>query len=45
MKCKDCKIVCDGKEIATISCTKDGFSVKCTEKGKELCKEFGCECR
>jgi len=43
MKCKDCKIVCDGKEIATIKCEKEGFSIKCTDEGKKICKEFnGC---
>lgn len=43
MDCKDCKIVCDGKEVATISCGQDGVAIKCTKEGKELCKEFrGC---
>ncbi|MFA6907521.1 MAG: hypothetical protein WC263_01715 [Candidatus Micrarchaeia archaeon] len=43
MECKDCKVTCDGKEVAAISCGKDGFSVKCTDAGKELCKKFkGC---
>ena len=37
------KIVCDGKECATIICKDDGFEVKCTEDGKAMCKEFkGC---
>ncbi|MFH1787800.1 MAG: hypothetical protein ABH834_00265 [Candidatus Altiarchaeota archaeon] len=40
MKCKDCKIVCDGKEIAAISCTEDGITIKCTDEGKKLCKDF-----
>ena len=40
MSCKDCKIVCDGKEVATISCTEDGINIKCTEDGKALCGEF-----
>lgn len=32
MECKECKIVCDGKEIATINCSEDGFNIKCTEE-------------
>ncbi len=39
MECKDCKIVCDGIEMAAVSCDKGGFSLKMTEKGKELCKD------
>jgi len=43
MKCKECKVVCDGKEVATINCSRDGFSIKCTEEGKSMCKELkGC---
>ncbi len=43
MKCKDCKVVCEGKEIASISCGEGGMTIKCTKEGKELCKEFkGC---
>lgn len=38
MKCKECKIVCDGKEIATIKCSENGFSVECTEEGKNMYK-------
>jgi hypothetical protein len=41
---KECKIVCEGKEVATINHTSDGFSVKCTSEGKELCKHYGCHC-
>jgi hypothetical protein len=37
-KCKDCKIVCDGKEIATIKCGEDGYSIKCTKECKEMFK-------
>ncbi|VVB83270.1 Uncharacterised protein [uncultured archaeon] len=44
MKCKDCKIVCDGAEVATIKCGNDGFSINCTEKGKKMCKELGKGC-
>ena len=40
MTCKDCKIVCDGKEVATITCSEDGLNIKCTEDGKALCGEF-----
>ena len=40
---KECKIVCDGKEMATITCNDDGFTIKCTEEGKNMCKEkMGC---
>ena len=43
MKCKECKVVCEGKEVATISCDKEGVTIKCTKEGKELFKEFkGC---
>ena len=43
MDCKDCKIVCGGKEVAVIECTKDGINFKYTEEGKKLCKGFkGC---
>ena len=43
MKCKDCKIVCEGKEIATISCSEDGIVIKHTKEGKELLKDLkGC---
>lgn len=44
MKQKNCKIVCDGVEIASIDCRKDGFSIKCTDEGKEMCKDIckGC---
>jgi hypothetical protein len=44
MKNKDCKIVCDGKEIATINCAEGEFSLKYTAEGKKLCKELcpGC---
>jgi len=44
MKCKDCKVVCEGKEVATFSCSEDGFVIKCTEEGKKMCKQMkdGC---
>lgn len=44
MKGKECKIVCDGKEIATIKFSEKGFSVECTEDGKKMCKELHAEC-
>lgn len=44
MKCKECKIICEGKEVAIIDCTKDGFNIKCTQEGKKMCEEFGKEC-
>ncbi len=41
---KECKIICEGKEVGIVKCNDDGFSVKCTEEGKEMCKEHckGC---
>jgi hypothetical protein len=44
MKCKECKVVCEGKEVATISCDEGGFSIKCTEEGKKLCGEMKAGC-
>jgi hypothetical protein len=38
MEDKDCKVVCNGKEVAVIKCDENGFSIKCTDEGKELCK-------
>ena len=40
MECKECKIVCNEKEVATISCTEEGLIIKCTEEGKKLCAGF-----
>ncbi len=43
MKGKECKVVCDGKEVATLTCSEDGFSVKCNEECKKMCKGMkGC---
>ncbi len=43
MKAEEFKITSNGKEIATIEWTDNGFSVKCTEEGMKLCKSFkGC---
>jgi len=43
MQNKECKITCDGKEVGTFSCTENGFNMKLTEEGKEMCKEHkGC---
>ncbi len=40
---KDCKIVCEGKEVGTITMSEDGISIKCTKEGKDFCKKFkGC---
>jgi hypothetical protein len=44
MKGKECKVVCDGKEVATLTCSEDGFSLKCTEEGKKMCKDGKCGC-
>ncbi|CAG0968996.1 MAG: hypothetical protein MPEBLZ_03985 [Candidatus Methanoperedens nitroreducens] len=43
MKTREFKITSDGKEVATIECTDDGFNVKCTEECAKMCKDFkGC---
>jgi len=42
MEWKECKIVCDGKEVAVVNRTKDGIAIRCIGEGKELCKKFGC---
>jgi len=39
MECKDCKIVCNGKEVGTVTCGEGGIKVQCTEEGKAMCKE------
>ena len=36
---KDCKVVCDGVEIANIECSKEGLSFKLTEEGKKMHEE------
>jgi len=36
------KIVVDEKEIAVFTCDDNGFSVKCTDEGKKICKDNGC---
>jgi hypothetical protein len=43
-ECKECKIVCDGKEVAVINCSEDGFTIKCTEEGKKLCSGMAKGC-
>lgn len=42
MKGKECKVVCEGKEVATLTCTEDGFALKCTAEGKKMCKDGKC---
>jgi hypothetical protein len=44
MKDKDCKIVCDGVEIATIKSKEGEFGITWTEEGKKRCKDLckGC---
>jgi hypothetical protein len=44
MKSKDCKIVCDGVEVATIRHEDGELTVKATKEGKKMCQEFcnGC---
>ncbi len=39
----ECKIVCDGKECATVECGDGEFKVKLTEEGKKM-KENCCKC-
>lgn len=43
MDCKECKIVCGEKEIASFEHSKEGFSIKFTEEGKEMFKKH-CKC-
>ena len=38
MKCKECRVVCDGKEMATIDCREDGLQIKWSEDCRNLCK-------
>lgn len=39
----ECKIVRDGKVIATIDChTKDGIKITPTKEGRKECKGFCC---
>lgn len=43
MENKEFKIVSQDKTIATISRTENGIEIKCTEEGKEICKNMkGC---
>lgn len=43
MENKECKIVCGDKTVATIVRTEKGMEIKCTEEGKEMCKDMkGC---
>jgi hypothetical protein len=44
MKNKECKITCDGKEVATVECTGDGCNFKVTEEGKKLLKDHCKHC-
>jgi len=37
---KEGKIVFDGIEVATISCSSDGIHIKHTPEGKELCNKL-----
>jgi len=38
MTCKECKVVCDGKEMATIDCREDGLQIKWSQDCGTLCK-------
>ncbi len=40
MKDKECKIVCGEKIVATLVKTEKGLEIKCTEEGKEICKDI-----
>ena len=44
MECEECKLVCDGKELETIDCSKDGTQIKWTDDCKQLCKGFAKGC-
>jgi len=39
---KECKIVCEGKEIGTLECTENGFNVSFSKEGKEMCNKDKC---
>lgn len=39
MKNKECKITCEGKDVATILCSDDGCNVKLTKEGRKLADE------
>ena len=39
MEGKECKIVCDGKEVGTITCTGNGFKIEFTEEMKKIHEE------
>ena len=36
MKHKECKIVCDGKEIGTLKCDEEGITIKWSEECKKM---------
>ena len=36
MEGKECKIICDDKEVGTISCTGNGFKVEFAEDWKKM---------
>lgn len=38
MECKECKVVCDGKELATVDCSKDGIRIRWSDGCKDACK-------
>ena len=44
MDCRECKIVCNGKEVAAINCSDGEISIKCTEEGKRMCSELAKGC-
>lgn len=39
-----CTINCEDTTVATIECNKDGFTIKCTPEGKQICKTKGKGC-
>jgi hypothetical protein len=42
--CKECKIVCGGKTVATIECSEGGFTVKCSDACKKMFQKHKGEC-
>ncbi len=40
----NCKIMCEGKECATIECKESGISINYTEDGKKMCANLGGGC-
>jgi hypothetical protein len=44
MECKECKVVCDGKELATVDCGRDGLSVRWSKDCNDKCEGISKGC-